>query len=201
MYVLYSDDRDSPWVNNKFKELINKKNETFQCYFFKFFKLNFPQMNELKSLIEASKEKYYSCISKRMMNPLISTKTYWSILKSFLNNKKIRCIPPLLHQNRCITKYKDHCVKSVRIWSYSGLYFPAFGLNTDRYKVCLRIQSKCGKRRTRITLNKATFHEVDKTELFNIIFANQYSLINNSSVLPSVLFKRTINVISSINFS
>ena len=24
----------------------------------------------------------------------------------------------------------NHCVKSVRIWSYSGLYFPAFGLNT-----------------------------------------------------------------------
>ena len=25
-----------------------------------------------------------------------------------------------------------HCVKSVRIWSYSGPYFPAFGLNTDQ---------------------------------------------------------------------
>ena len=23
-----------------------------------------------------------------------------------------------------------HCVKSVRIWKFSGLYFPAFGLNT-----------------------------------------------------------------------
>ena len=26
-----------------------------------------------------------------------------------------------------------HCVKSVRIRSYSGLYFPAFGLNMERY--------------------------------------------------------------------
>ena len=25
-----------------------------------------------------------------------------------------------------------HCVKSVRIWSYSGPYFPAFRLNTDQ---------------------------------------------------------------------
>ena len=24
---------------------------------------------------------------------------------------------------------KIHCVKSVRIWSFSGLYFSAFGLN------------------------------------------------------------------------
>ena len=26
----------------------------------------------------------------------------------------------------------DHCVKSVRIWSFSGPYVPAFGLNTDQ---------------------------------------------------------------------
>ena len=25
-----------------------------------------------------------------------------------------------------------HCVRSVRIWSFSGPYFPAFGLNTDQ---------------------------------------------------------------------
>ena len=29
--------------------------------------------------------------------------------------------------------------------SFSGLYFLAFGLNTERYGACHRIQSKCGK--------------------------------------------------------
>ena len=32
---------------------------------------------------------------------------------------------------------------------FSGPYFPAFGLNTERYSVSLRIQSECGKIRTR----------------------------------------------------
>ena len=32
---------------------------------------------------------------------------------------------------------------------FSGPYFPAFGLNTERYSISLRIQSKCGKIRTR----------------------------------------------------
>ena len=32
---------------------------------------------------------------------------------------------------------------------FSGPYFPAFGLNTERYHVPLRIQSKCGKIPTR----------------------------------------------------
>ena len=32
---------------------------------------------------------------------------------------------------------------------FSGPYFPVFGLNTERYFVSLRIQSECGKIRTR----------------------------------------------------
>ena len=53
-----------------------------------------------------------------------------------------------------------HCVKSVRIRSYSGPYFTAFGLNTERYGVSLRIQSNCGKIRTRINPNTDTFYAV-----------------------------------------
>ena len=53
-----------------------------------------------------------------------------------------------------------HSAKSVRIRSCSGPYFPAFGLNSERYFVSLRIQSKCGKMRTRITSNRDTLHAV-----------------------------------------
>ena len=66
----------------------------------------------------------------------------------------------------CIKEYFDmlfftrHCIKSVRIRSYSGPYFTAFGLNTERYEESLRIQSECGKIRARITPNKDTFHAV-----------------------------------------
>ena len=59
------------------------------------------------------------------------------------------------------TQY-NHCVKSVRIWRFSGLYFLAFGVNTERYCVSLRIQqSKRGKIRTRKTPNTGTFHAVN----------------------------------------
>ena len=55
---------------------------------------------------------------------------------------------------------KHHCVKSDRIRSYSGPNYPACGLNTESYGVSLRIQSECGKIRTRITPNTDTFHAV-----------------------------------------
>ena len=64
--------------------------------------------------------------------------------------------------NRNITLFvsHSHCVKIARMGSYSGPYFPEFGLNTERCSVSLRIQYKCGKVRTRITPNTDTYHEV-----------------------------------------
>ena len=41
------------------------------------------------------------------MDPTISPKVYWSILKTFLNNKKIPCIPPIYHNNNYITDFKE----------------------------------------------------------------------------------------------
>ena len=56
-------------------------------------------------------------------------------------------------------------MKSVGIWSYSGPHFSAFGMNTERYSVSLRIQSECAKMRTRITPNTDTFYAVNPTTL------------------------------------
>ena len=72
-----------------------------------------------------------------------------------------------------------HCVKSVRIRSYSGPHFLAFELNTDRYGVSLHIQSECGKMRTRITPNMDTFHAVLSFDMF--LFFN--NLARQSSTL------------------
>ena len=50
------------------------------------------------------------------------------------------------------------CVKGVRIQGCSGLYFPAFGLNTERQEVSLRVQSECVKIRTRTKTNTDNFY-------------------------------------------
>ena len=38
---------------------------------------------------------------------MTSLKSYWSILKTFLNNKKTPFIPPLLHDDKLITNFKN----------------------------------------------------------------------------------------------
>ena len=74
----------------------------------------------------------------------------------------------LISMKWIVTKYFNsriyrvylHWVKSVRVRSYSGLHFPAFGLHMQGYSVSLRIQLECGKIWTRITPNMDTFHAV-----------------------------------------
>ena len=86
--------------------------------------------------------------------PFIIIKQSSATCKDFF--RKLRLV--ILFQAIC--PWNIHCVRSIRILSYSGPHFRAFELNTERYFVSLRIQSQCGKMRTRITPSKGTFHVV-----------------------------------------
>ena len=73
------------------------------------------------------------------------------VLSRFAKKKRNVRTFKILNVRGSIGRYYDKkvsessCVKSIRIRSYSGPYFPAFGLNTERYGACLCIQSECGK--------------------------------------------------------
>ena len=63
--------------------------------------------SQLSLLIVNLKNKYYSKVAKKLLDPSTSPKTYWSILKTFLNNKKIPVIPSILHDKKYITDFKQ----------------------------------------------------------------------------------------------
>ena len=64
----------------------------------------------------------------------------------------------VMYSMKCVPYYV-HCVKSVGIRRYSGSYFPAFGLNTERYGVS-EYQLEYRKMRTRVTSNTDILHAV-----------------------------------------
>ena len=74
--------------------------------------------------------------------------------------------------------------KKWRIRSFSGPYFPALGLNTERYSVSLHIQSECGKTLARKTPNMDTFHAMFSV---NPQFDN-FRLFHSSMILLVLLF-------------
>ena len=81
------------------------------------------------------------------MDPITSSKAYWSILKTVLNNTTIPCIPPIYHNKNYITDFKENA------------------------------------------------------QIFNNFFAQQCTLVENSSKLTIDSFKRANNLLSTISFT
>ena len=46
-------------------------------------------------------------MANKLNNLLRNSKPYWSLLKCFLNNKKIPLIPPLFHENKFVTNFLE----------------------------------------------------------------------------------------------
>ena len=61
--------------------------------------------NRLKWMIDDPKHNY-SRLTNKLFNVQKNSKPYWSILKAFLNNKKVTIIPPLFLENEFVTDCK-----------------------------------------------------------------------------------------------
>ena len=55
------------------------------------------------------KNKSFFRISEKLNNPNTSTKCYWSLIETLLNEKKVPCVPPIYHNNRYVTDFKQKC--------------------------------------------------------------------------------------------
>ena len=90
------DDRYPPWINNRIKKLIYERNSLYKDYCKNdntqiFEKLTLLQ-KKLHLAMEELKDTYYSNLSTKSVKQKSNPKAYWSVLKRFLNNKKIPCI-------------------------------------------------------------------------------------------------------------
>ena len=95
-------------MNENIKSKIKTKNLLFKQYIqngrfesdFVFLENLITAINEL---VSSTKNLYYENLAKNLNNPVLQARTYWSILKSFYNEKKIPIIPPLLVDNNFVT--------------------------------------------------------------------------------------------------
>ena len=62
-------------------------------------------ITELNELL-LQKRYIMKILVKKLNNPLVHAKTYWSILKTFYKGKKIPLIPPLLVNDKFVTDMK-----------------------------------------------------------------------------------------------
>ena len=91
-------------INLDFKPFVNKKgfvNNSSNLERFSFLQ------SKLSSLIENSKQEHSSQIAKKLSDSSISSKTYWSISKSFLTEENVPCILPIFHESQFITHFRE----------------------------------------------------------------------------------------------
>ena len=105
------DDKDPVWMNETIKLRIKAKDNMYNKYlqngrFESDFVLLETLLTKLNELIVTAKALYYENLGKKLNNPLVQAKTYWSILKTFYNGKKIPLIPPLLVNDNFVTDMK-----------------------------------------------------------------------------------------------
>ena len=92
-YVTFND-KDPPWMKHYLKHKIHCKNSLYLKYS-KHGKKNCDYIELQRSIeevsedISKSKEQYYDCLAKKLNNPKTSPKTYWAIMKTFYNDKKL----------------------------------------------------------------------------------------------------------------
>ena len=93
-------DSDPPWMTEDIKNKIKLKNNLYrQCMKHQTQISSLLKVEDLRieisNLITKSKEKYYQHINAKLNDLSLSNKTYWSILKTFYNGKKVPIIPLL----------------------------------------------------------------------------------------------------------
>ena len=63
-------------------------------------------ITEVSQLISESKDNYYNKLAMKLNNPKTSSKTYWSIPKTFYNGRKIPIILPILKDGKLDPNFK-----------------------------------------------------------------------------------------------
>ena len=69
--------------------------------------------NEINNIISKFKKEYYQNINRKLSDLSTSRKTYWSIMKTFFNGKKVPAIPPLLFNGAFVTDSQEKANNSV----------------------------------------------------------------------------------------
>ena len=104
-------DGDPRWINDYVKGNIKWKNQLCILHVKNEYKwIDYFQLQEatnvVSQVVSNGKQEYYNHKALKSNNPKKSAKTYWSILKTFYNGKKIPVIPPLLINNKLVLKFK-----------------------------------------------------------------------------------------------
>ena len=84
--------KDKPWMTNEIKQKLKEKAEVYKKYVKNNFDPGYKQLLDEKiqqtsKLVMDAKERYFSEQGKKLLDPSLGAKNYWSILNNFLQKR------------------------------------------------------------------------------------------------------------------
>ena len=104
-------DKDPPWMTPEIKTAIKHKHRIYNKYVkrgckpieWEYVRLT---RNETSKIIRDARENYFACLGRKLSDPSVGIKTYWSTLNKIVNKKKTTNIPPLLENRLFVTNFQ-----------------------------------------------------------------------------------------------
>ena len=102
--------KDAPWMTSEIKNKLKEKTKIYKKYVKNNYDIVYKQllnekMIETSNLIANTKENYDTNEGKKLIDSSLGPKKYWSILNSFLTNKKMSTLPPLFENGESDVDY------------------------------------------------------------------------------------------------
>ena len=121
--IIKINDKDAPWITPELKSAIKRKHRVFRKYVIRgrnqedWKTVKEIQAENSKKIFDA-KNSYYLKLGKKLSDPRIGIKEYWSVLNRMIQKKKFSNIPPLLENGLFVTNidtkaniFNDYFVK------------------------------------------------------------------------------------------
>ena len=105
--------------------------------------------------ISNSKKNYFDNLAEKLCDPKLNRKAYWSILKSFINWKKVPIIPPLLINDHFVSNFNE-----------KANYFNDFFVNQCSL---INNHSKLPLNRASITTSFLSFVSIKESDILSIL--------------------------------
>ena len=123
---------------------------------------------ELSEMIQNRKERYFHDLSVKLNNPQTSPKTYWSIIKSCYNGRKIPIIPPLSVNEKIITDFNEKSNLFNKYFSSTMMKKPIFLTNIFSSQ-CNPLPNDSKLPETYITETKLSSFNIGDEDTYKII--------------------------------
>ena len=139
-------------------------------------------------MILKRKENYYCALSNKLNDSHTSAKSYWSILETFYNWKKITLIPPILINNKLIWNFKEK----------------ANNFNTSFASQCILVSSNSTlplvtTTVTNVSLSSISFNDQDLLQIIHSLNINKANRYDDISIrLPKICDPTIVKVLSII---